>query len=302
MKDNIVEVKGLEKKYNNFTAVKNISFSIKKGEILALLGPNGAGKTTTLECLEGILYITEGEILVDGLNIKTNQSKIRKIMGIQLQSSSLPPTMTVEECLDLFCSYHNVNPSEELFKRFQLEELKKKCYGQLSVGQQRRVVLAIAVAHKPKLLILDEPTAGLDVVSRVELHKIIEELKNDDTSILLASHDMAEVEKLADKVVVLLKGEIVKEGTPEEISQSMNKLTKIAIRTEEPIDNYKNINVNLKKLNESSNYYEVYSEDINKMLFELVNYVNKNNNKIIDLKVERPNLEETFIKLTKIGV
>ncbi|MDU8975418.1 MAG: ATP-binding cassette domain-containing protein, partial [Clostridium perfringens] len=174
-------------------------------------------------------------------------------------------------------------------------------YGQLSVGQQRRVVLAIAVAHKPKLLILDEPTAGLDVVSRVELHKIIEELKNDDTSILLASHDMAEVEKLADKVVVLLKGEIVKEGTPEEISQSMNKLTKIAIRTEEPIDNYKNINVNLKKLNESSNYYEVYSEDINKMLFELVNYVNKNNNKIIDLKVERPNLEETFIKLTKIG-
>ena len=169
------------------------------------------------------------------------------------------------------------------------------------MGQQRRLVLAIAVAHKPKLLILDEPTAGLDVVSRVELHKIIEELKNDDTSILLASHDMAEVEKLADKVVVLLNGEIAKEGTPEEISQSMSKLTKIVIRTEEPIDNYKNINVNLEKLNESSNYYEVYSEDINKMLFELVNYVNKNNNKIIDLKVERPNLEETFIKLTKIG-
>ena len=222
-------------------------------------------------------------------------------MGVQLQSSSLPPTMTVEECLNLFCSYHNVKPSEDLLKRFQLEELKKKCYGQLSVGQQRRLVLAIAVAHKPKLLILDEPTAGLDVVSRVELHKIIEELKNDDTSILLASHDMAEVEKLADKVVVLLNGEIAKEGTPEEISQSMSKLTKIVIRTEEPIDNYKNINVNLEKLNESSNYYEVYSEDINKMLFELVNYVNKNNNKIIDLKVERPNLEETFIKLTKIG-
>ena len=112
---------------------------------------------------------------------------------------------------------------------------------------------------------------------------------------------MAEVEKLADKVVVLLNGEIAKKGTPEEISQSMSKLTKIVIRTEEPIDNYKNINVNLEKLNESSNYYEVYSEDINKMLFELVNYVNKNNNKIIDLKVERPNLEETFIKLTKIG-
>ena len=284
-----------------FTAVKNISFSIKKGEIVALLGPNGAGKTTTLECLEGILDATEGEILIDGLNIKTSQSKIRKIMGVQLQSSSLPPTMTVEECLDLFCSYNNVKPSKELLKRFQLEELKKKYYGQLSVGQQRRVVLAIAVAHKPKLLILDEPTAGLDIVSRVELHKIIEELKNDDTSILLASHDMAEIEKLADKVVVLLKGEIAKEGTPEEISHSMSKLTKIAIRTKEPIANYENINFNLEKLNESSNWYEIYSEDINKMLFNLVNYVNKNNNKIIDLKVERPNLEETFIKLTKIG-
>lgn len=301
MKENIVEINGLKKKYNNFTAVNNISFSIKKGEILALLGPNGAGKTTTLECLEGILEPTEGEILVNELNIKTKQSKIRKVMGVQLQSSSLPSTMTVEECISLFCSYYNINPQQDLLKRFQLEHLKKKCYGQLSVGQQRRLVLAIAIAHKPKILILDEPTAGLDVVSRIELHKIIQELRDDDTSILLASHDMAEVEKLADKVVVLLNGEIVKEGSPEEISQSMSKLTKISIKTEEPIDNYEEISESIEKIKENDNYYEFYAQDINEMLYKLVNNVNKNNNKIIDLKVERPNLEETFIKLTKIG-
>ena len=298
MKENIVEINGLKKKYNNFTAVNNISFSIKKGEILALLGPNGAGKTTTLECLEGILEPTEGEILVNELNIKTKQSKIRKVMGVQLQSSSLPSTMTVEECISLFCSYYNINPQQDLLKRFQLEHLKKKCYGQLSVGQQRRLVLAIAIAHKPKILILDEPTAGLDVVSRIELHKIIQELRDDDTSILLASHDMAEVEKLADKVVVLLNGEIVKEGSPEEISQSMSKLTKISIKTEEPIDNYEEISESIEKIKENDNFY---AQDINEMLYKLVNNVNKNNNKIIDLKVERPNLEETFIKLTKIG-
>lgn len=301
MKENIVEINGLKKKYNNFTAVNNISFSIKKGEILALLGPNGAGKTTTLECLEGILEPTEGEILVNELNIKTKQSKIRKVMGVQLQSSSLPSTMTVEECISLFCSYYNINPQQDLLKRFQLEHLKKKCYGQLSVGQQRRLVLAIAIAHKPKILILDEPTAGLDVVSRIELHKIIQELRDDDTSILLASHDMAEVEKLADKVVVLLNGEIVKEGSPEEISQSMSKLTKISIKTEEPIDNYEEISESIEKIKENDNYYEFYAQDINEMLYKLVNNVNKNNNKIIDLKVERPNLEETFIELTKIG-
>ena len=296
----LVEVRNLSKDYNGHKAVDDISFFIKEGEVFALLGPNGAGKTTTLECLEGLIKPTKGEILIDNKSVSNNLNHIRKVMGVQLQSSALPKDMKVSEAIKLFTGYHNVGLPHNILERFKLTEHMNKCYGSLSVGQQRKVVLAIAIAHKPKLLILDEPTAGLDVVTRIELHKIIEELKKENTTILLASHDMAEVEKLSDRIGVLVNGKLVKVGSPLEVSASMNKGNKIMIKLNEEDIGIKDICCeSIKYSGQVEEYHVFYSTDINNMLFTLVNHLKESNNIITDLKVDRPSLEDTFIKLTE---
>lgn len=172
-----VEVEGLVKQYGSAKAVDGVGFTISRGEIFALLGQNGAGKTTTLECLEGLREADEGRIMIAGFNPVKDFSKIRKIIGVQLQASSLPDIVTVEEAMKLFCLYLEVETRWDLLKQFDLQDKYKMQFGRLSTGQQRKLMLAVALAHHPQLLILDEPTAGLDVQSRVELHRIMRQEK-----------------------------------------------------------------------------------------------------------------------------
>ena len=154
---------------------------------------------------------------------------------MQLQTSGLPGNMKVGEAMRFFCAYHHVAPRLDLIERMGLNEKLNTQYQQLSTGQQRRLALALAVAHNPSLVILDEPTAGLDVNSRTELHEMMSELRKSGTAILLATHDMAEAEKLADRVAVLLGGRVVASGSPRELTATGSGLTKISIRTESSI-------------------------------------------------------------------
>ncbi len=205
MRDVMVGVHGFRKCYGTAVAVKGIDFEVRQGEIFALLGPNGSGKTSTLESLEGLRQPDGGTLRVGGVDPTRQQRKLRNVIGVQLQTSSLPPAMTADEAMKFFCAYHGVAPREDLIERLGLSEKRGTQYGQLSVGQQRRLALAIAVAHGPKVLFLDEPTAGLDVQSRAELHALVAELRQEGTTILLATHDMAEAEKLADRAAILLR-------------------------------------------------------------------------------------------------
>ena len=202
----VVTVDGLRKLYGGKAAVDGISFAVRSGEIFGLLGPNGAGKTTTLECLEGIRRADGGRLEIMGLD-PSRGGRLHQAVGVQLQTSGLPAAMKVGEAIALFCAYHGVPPRYDLLARLGLEDKRQAQYSQLSVGLQRRLALALALAHRPPVVILDEPTAGLDVGSRTELHALMREAKEEGTAILLATHDMAEAEKMADRVAILLAGQ-----------------------------------------------------------------------------------------------
>jgi len=214
MSETAIIVQNFSKTYGKFTAVQAIDFTVERGEIFGLLGPNGAGKTTTLECLEGLRQPTSGSMRVMGIDPTREPRRLANQIGVQLQSSGLPPGMNVDEALKFFCAYHRVKPRFDLIERLGLQEKRRTAFSSLSIGQQRRLNLVLAMAHNPPVVILDEPTAGLDVASRVELHSMMNELRQQGTTLLLATHDMAEAEKMADRVAILLKGQIVASGTP----------------------------------------------------------------------------------------
>lgn len=298
-KDFVVEVKDLRKTYGDTIALDGISFNIKKGEIFGLLGPNGAGKTTTLECIEGLRKPDGGSFSLMGLSPDHDHINMRNMIGVQLQVSGLPGTMRVNEAINFFCAYHKVAPRNDLLERLGLVEKINTQYQFLSTGQQRRLALALALAHEPPLLILDEPTAGLDVGSRVELHKIMEELKSSGTTILLATHDMAEAEKMSNRVAILLNGRIVATGTPKEITATGAGLTRITVQVKGP--SLSNTASRFPKVVQSVSRdgYEVYfSSDAGMTVSAIIKYISEKDDELIDLRVERPSLEERFLEIT----
>ncbi|GAA0121934.1 MULTISPECIES: ABC transporter ATP-binding protein [Clostridium] len=294
MKEIVINIENLKKSYGDYVAVNDISFEIKAGEIFGLLGPNGAGKTSILECIEGIRTPDGGKIDVGGYNPRVDSKKMHEILGVQLQSSGLPLTMTVKEAIDMFSNYHKVSPNHEIISKMGLKNKLNKKYRELSGGEKRRLILALAIMHKPKILILDEPTAALDVQSRVDLHEVMKTLRDNGTAILLATHDMAEAEKLCNRIAIILKGKIIKIGTPNEITSSGSNISKISVRT---------VNDSLKETDAKfeDDYYIYNSKDPGEKVNEIINTINSKGDSLVDLRIERQSLEEKFIELTSEG-
>jgi ABC-2 type transport system ATP-binding protein len=300
MRDPIVVIKDFKKYYDDFLAVDMEYLDVFPGEILAILGPNGAGKTTTLETLEGLRNPSSGELTIKGYNVETDYQKIRPIIGVQLQSQSLQSNITVIEAMELFCSYYKVKPRYELLERFNLHELKNRQFSKLSVGQQRKLSLAIAIAHNPEVLILDEPTAGLDVIAKAELHDILTELRNQGTAIILSSHDMFEVDKLADRIAILFKGKIIKIGTPLEIKNTYD-LIKVSVKTQQNslVKQFQHEHILEVKIVQEYIEFFVNSQHIHIVLSDIMNVLNQNQDQIIDINIDKSSLEERFITLTR---
>jgi ABC-2 type transport system ATP-binding protein len=229
--------------------------------------------------------------------------KLRNLIGVQLQTSSLPGNMTVDEAMKFFCAYHGVPPRYDLLDRMGLEEKRRSQYHELSTGQQRRLALALAVAHRPPVVILDEPTAGLDVASRNELHNLMQELKTENIAILLATHDMAEAEKMTDRVAILLKGSIVAAGSPNELTATGSGYTKVSIRTEDSLLQKNGVSIpGVSQRTIKEEYAIFFSTDPAITVTALLDYVRLHNDRLIDLRVERPSLEERFLEITQTGV
>ncbi|MEW6566826.1 MAG: ABC transporter ATP-binding protein [Chloroflexota bacterium] len=297
-----IEVDALRKTYGRVTAVDGVGFSVGAGEIFGLLGPNGAGKTTALECLEGIRRPDAGTLRVLGVDPTRDPRRLRDVLGIQLQVSGLPADMLVEEAMNFFCAYHGIDPRLDLLDRLGLGEARHAAYRHLSTGQQRRLALALAVAHQPKVVILDEPTTGLDVASRVELHDLMAELRRDGATILLATHDMAEAEKMADRVAILLRGRIVAIGTPRELTAAGSSLTKISVRTEGGAGDLAGLRLpGVTRSAVKDEYALCYSEDPGATVVAIIEHIRERNDRIVDLRVERPSLEERFLEITDEG-
>jgi ABC-2 type transport system ATP-binding protein len=298
----IIRVRDLRKIYGGFVAVDGIGFGVERGEIFGLLGPNGAGKTSTLECLEGIRRPDGGHIDILGVDPARDPHRLRNLIGVQLQTSGLPGTIEVDEAMRFFCAYHRVAPRYDLIERLGLGEKRKTQWGRLSTGQQRRLALALAAAHRPQVLILDEPTAGLDVGSRTELHAMMEELKSEGVSILLATHDMAEAEKMAGRVAILLKGKIVAAGTPRELTATGSGLTKVSVQTEGSALLRNGHSFPAVSRQMARDEYAIYfSSDPAPTVSAILQYIQAQQDRLIDLRVERPSLEERFLEITQTG-
>jgi ABC-2 type transport system ATP-binding protein len=300
--ETVLTVRGLRKVYGASVAVDGIDVQVERGEIFGLLGPNGAGKTTTLECVEGIRRPDGGKVSVLDVDPNSSTQRLYELIGVQLQTSGLPPAMRVDEAMEFFCAYHRVPPRYELFDRLGLADKRHSQYVSLSTGQQRRLALCLAVAHQPPLVLLDEPTAGLDVESRTQLHDVMHELRSEGTTIVLATHDMAEAEKMADRVSILLHGKVVASGSPRELTATGAGLTKVAVRTEGRVlarDDVDLPAVRQRVLRED--YVTFYSTDPGPTVSAVLAYVAEQGDRLIDLRVERPTLEERFLEITQGG-
>jgi len=219
MKENIIiSVKDLVKDYGTFHAVKSISFDVFEGEIFGLLGPNGAGKSTTLEIIETLRQKTSGKIIVDGLDIDKNAASIKKIIGVQLQSSGFYPGLNLIELIKLFGGLYNqpVDPIE-LLKKVNLVEKAKSKAKELSGGQKQRFSIATTLINKPKIIFLDEPTTGLDPQARRNLWDLIKDIRDNGTTVIITTHYMDEAEQLCDRIAIMDEGKIIKLDSPDKM-------------------------------------------------------------------------------------
>ena len=302
MRDPAIQVQDFSKSYGDVVAVDGISFDVRQGEIFGLLGPNGAGKTTTLESLEGIRAPDSGTLRVADIDPTRDPRKLRNVIGVQLQSAGLPESITPDEAMRFFCAYHHVAPRLDLLDRLGLSEKRKAQFYELSTGQQRRLALALAMAHDPQVLFLDEPTAGLDVATRVELHDVMRELQATGTTIILATHDMAEAEGMSDRVAILLNHELAAIGTPIEITAAGAGMTKVSVHTQNSSLSDLTLTLPAVAQRVSKDGYEIfYSTDIGPTVSAIIARIEIQGDTLIDLRVERPSLEDRFLEITSHG-
>lgn len=297
MPDTVIAVSDLKKSYGEVDAVRGIGFTVEAGQVLGLLGPNGAGKTTTVEILEGIRSRSSGVVNVLGFDPERDAAQLKERIGVCLQSNNLPEKMKVIEAVDLFSAFYERNiDKSRLLSRLQLDEKKNSYYGTLSGGQKQRVAIALALVNDPQIVFFDEPTTGLDPQVRLEIHKLIEELKQDKRTIILTTHYIEEAERLCDRVAIIDEGRIIAEGSPREIQARTLGSTKVEIHLEAPLGaqllpSDTVLSADRLKLTTSSLQPA-------KTIVELVKWIDAHGLGMTDISLKKPTLEDVFIELT----
>ena len=307
---NIIEVKHLTKKYKDLVAVDDLSFNILEGEILGLLGPNGSGKTTTINSILSLLKYDKGNIKILSKEMTPDAYDIKREIGVIFQEISVFDELTVYENIDYFCGLYIIDKKErtkcveDAMKLVGIEDYKKFYPKQLSGGLLRRLNIACGIAHKPKIIFLDEPTVAVDPQSRNNILDGIKKLRDEGATILYTTHYMEEVEILCDRIIILDKGKIIAEGTSDELKNISNILEKITIELNsnnnimELISKQKNV----KNVVQNHNVVVItYSKGKNN-LGELIELLKNNKIKYNKIFSERPTLNDVFLELTGKGL
>jgi len=218
----IIQVENLTKRYGDKVAVDNISFSVKRGEVFGILGPNGAGKTTTMEMMEALRPIDGGSVIIDGINVAKRPAKIKKIIGVQLQSSAFYDKVSLVDSLKMFASFYGQKiDAMELLSEMGLSEKARTFPEKLSGGQRQRFSIATALVNHPKVLFLDEPTTGLDPQARRNMWNLIEQIKAKNITVILTSHYMEEAQRLCDRLAIMDEGKIIALDTPNKMIKDL---------------------------------------------------------------------------------
>jgi len=301
-----IQIKDLKKSYNNTLALNGINLEIKPGDFYGLLGPNGAGKTTTIGIITGLVKLQEGSVSIFGKDIIKDFRFTRSKIGVSAQDFNSDWFFSIEKLLLFQAGYYGISSNraknivEDIMKKLGLYEKRKNKIRSLSGGMKRRFQIAKALVNDPDILIMDEPTAGVDVELRYMLWDYLKEMHNNGKTILLTTHYIEEAEKLCNYVSIINEGKIVSKGKPEELIQAIGQGS---------------IEVNLNELNESKldflkTFTYTYSskQNLNKLIFsvknpekslpEIINILMKNNCQINDVKIFKPNLEDVFVSLT----
>ena len=296
----VIRVEGLYKNYGAVEALRGVSFEVEEGEVFGLLGPNGAGKTSTVEILEGMRTPDRGLARVCGLDPENSGIEFKEQIGAVLQSTSLPDKLRVHEAIELFARFYRRHANtDELLKRFQLDEKRSAFYSQLSGGQKQRLALAMALVNDPRVVFLDEPTAGLDPQVRREIYDIIEELKRDKKTVLLTTHYIEEAERLCDRVAIVDHGRVIALGSPRDLKHASAGTTRIEVRLAKPVTNGALARLDgVTDCREFDGAYVMHSSRPPQTIVALVKQLEAENNELQSLEMFSPSLEDAFIELT----
>lgn len=304
---NIIEVKNLTKRYKELKAVDDLSFEVHEGEILGLLGPNGSGKSTTINCLLSLLNYSNGSIKIFGKEMKPDSYDLKSKIGVVFQEVSVFDELTVYENIDYFCGLYISDKEtkkkyiEDAISLVGLEDFKKFYPKKLSGGLLRRLNIACGIAHKPKLIFLDEPTVAVDPQSRNNILDGIKKLRDDGATIVYTTHYMEEVEILCDRVIILDKGKILAAGTTDELKELAKIEEKISIEVNDLetkyIDKIKELK-NVDDVKYNGNILLITYKKGKNNLVEIMEYLKENRIKYNKIFSERPTLNDVFLELT----
>jgi ABC-2 type transport system ATP-binding protein len=296
----MLEARELVKRYRQRTAVNGVSFRVSRGEIFGLLGPNGAGKTTTLEMIEGIRKPDSGTAILAGLDIRHHKSAVQRLIGVQLQATTLFPELTLLETLTFFRSFYPTGcDPRQLLSEVHLEEKAKARPQDLSGGQRQRLALALALVNDPQILFLDEPTAALDPQSRRMLWDIVLALKEQGKTIMLTTHFMDEAQILCDRIAIMDNGEIIALDTAAHLIDRLGAQATIDCKL-----NNHTAAADLKmlpaviKIRQSAERFVIFTAEMQPTLEALLQYANQRGITLTELQVSTPTLEDVFLELT----
>ncbi|MBR0491197.1 MAG: ABC transporter ATP-binding protein [Clostridia bacterium] len=305
--NNVIEVKNLVKEYKELKAIDNLSFEVHEGEILGLLGPNGSGKSTTINCVLSLLKTSKGSIKIFGEEMKPDSYEIKRKIGVIFQDVAVFDELTVYQNIDYFCGLYIQDKVtrkkyvQDAIELVGLQDFVKFYPKKLSGGLLRRLNIACGIAHKPKLIFLDEPTVAVDPQSRNNILDGIKKLRNDGATIVYTTHYMEEVEILCDRVIILDKGKILAQGTTEEVKELAKIDEKVTVEVNNLDSSY------IEKIKQNSNVDEVtytdgvllvkYKEGKNNLV-DMVEFLKKENIKYNKINSEKPTLNDVFLELT----
>ncbi len=293
-----IEVKDLRVNFGDRAAVDGVSFDVQTGEVVALLGPNGAGKTTTVETLEGYRSPTSGSVRVLGLDPVRDHRRLVKDLGVVLQRGGVYPVMSPARVLRLFASYYERPRSpDELLGLLALKDVASTPYKRLSGGEQQRLALALALVGRPRVCFLDEPTAGVDPAGRIAVRDVIAACRNEGVAILLTSHELDEVERLAERVVIIDHGKVLAAGPPDEVGGGEEE---IRFRVDGPLDTTAlGAALNATVTEEAPSSYRIGAPPSPGLVAELTAWLAAHDLALADLRIGRERLEDVFLRLVK---
>ncbi len=300
----VISIQDLHVSYGELKAVDGISFEIYEGECFGLLGPNGAGKTTTLSCLEGLKKPDSGMITIEGLDVQKDSVKVKRMLGVQLQDTTLFPDLTTAELVELFASFYEVFLTKkqilEHLARFDLQEKAKAKAKELSGGQRQRLGLALAIAHDPRIVVLDEPTTGLDPQARRGIWDSIRQMQREGRTVILTTHYMEEAEVLCKRIGIIDHGKILALDTPHTLTSSMGEASTLSADVELEDEHLEKIKAlaGVTSVSYVGGRLDIQTTQSQQTLADLQLIAVGAGQSLRDVNIRQPNLEDVFLSMT----